>query len=164
VSKKQFRFTRFSCFVAEEGSWKLMEPLLLIAVFVSIGLGFIFKLSEIGLNQRVICIVIAVSPLVAVVVFWFICYSKYKWACKLFVKKFDFWPYLCREMDVLKKLKKIALELEKEFKKSETIEDLDERTNFILIAKGKFWPMWDLAKAFGFPVFQSWRIHAHTTI
>lgn len=77
------------------------------------------------------------------------------WATRVFRRKFGFKPSFYNETKVMQKLKELAIEMNNRLK----YEQARKKKKNI---KKKFWSMCRLAKAFGFPVFKSWKTHAYS--
>lgn len=161
MNKFQLKLTRFAHLAVEKEKFgTLMFFLMLFSLIVVAGLCVL-------LYEKLECLIyliVVFSPFYVIALVGSVCKWIDEWAYGVFFRNFGFPPTLNRDIEMLGRLKELALELEKAFEESETIEDLNERSSFTRIAKDRFWSMWNLAKAFGFPVFCHWHTHAHTTI
>lgn len=147
MTKFQMKLTRFACFMVKERDWTPLINLLLVAMFLSLGLAFLFGSSICSTITVVVGIIALASRLI------------YDWAYKRFLVCFALTPST-NEKNILELLRKLALWLGEEFEESDEMTDLSARTERVKFAKNRFWSMWRLAKAMGFPVFKSWRTHA----
>lgn len=141
------KLTRFACFIVkEERDWTPFN-FLLIAIFLSLGFAILFGSSIGGMITVVISVVALASKLI------------YNWACKRFLACFCL-SADTDEKNILEKLRELAVWLEEEFEKADETLDKEAAEWKIQRAKNRFWSMWRLTKAMGFPVFKSWKTHA----
>jgi len=154
------KLTRFARFMYAEGNWTPFIYLLLVAIFLVAGLGLL--LADYYTSERIIGIVYVIlyfSSFITVGIPALVSKLIYNWACKRFVACFRLSVYT-DEKNVLEKLRELAVWLEEEFEKADETLDKEAAEWKIQRAKNRFWSMWRLTKAMGFPVFKSWKTHA----
>lgn len=157
MSKFQMRITRFALFMADQGSWTPFFYLLIATVFLVLGLGFFLVKFKLIVDASFAFVIY--SPLIVVAIIASICKRTRDWGFERFEACFRLSVYT-DEKKVLEKLRELAIWLGEELTIIDTTTDLKEKKNKVRFAKKRFWRIWRLAKAMGFPVFKSWKIHA----
>ena len=161
MNKFQMKITRFARFMYVEGDWR--APCIYLGfVAVLLMLGSYLLLVDYYNSKKIIGIVyllISFSPLITVAIVALLSKLIYNWASKRFLACFRL-PAYTDEKNILEKLRKLAVWLGEELAISDTIGYVEVRKSRVRFAKKRFWSMWRLAKAMGFPVFKSWWTHA----
>ena len=154
MSKFQFKVLTFVNVVMKENSWSFSILFIAIAGMLSFGLTFIFLQGHIG-------VLMPFSPFILLAVLIRICARIHNWGYWLFSRRFNFTPDFKsaeKEKKMLKELKQLSRKTLKELSCADAGNPLYQGREVEI--KADFWSVWRLAKAFGYPVFRSMKLHS----